>query len=122
MLSVLYMLGQIFFAITVANRPTFHKMGVASAFLVYLATYVALQIVQTVITIFAPISLELNFDGNLSASLSNKNMFGFLIESIKGATPTSFNIGLGGYVFVVIMVCVLFYVTGSMMNKKVSLR
>lgn len=121
-LSIMFLLSQIFFAITVANRPAFQNMGVGAAFLVYLATYVVLKIVDSVIAIFAPFSIELNIVGNVSASLSTKNMFGYLIDSIKGIEPSSIQIGLGGFVFEVIMACVLFYITGRMMNKKVSLR
>jgi len=122
LLSILYFLSQIFFSITVANTPAFHSMGVGAGFLVFFATYVILQIVQSVVTVFIPLSLEINLIGNVSVSLSNKNMFGFFVESIKGIEPTSITIGLGGYLFVVIMICVLFYVTGRLMNKKVSLR
>ncbi|HEY5583953.1 MAG TPA: ABC transporter permease [Ruminiclostridium sp.] len=122
LLSILYLLAQIFFSITVANRPAFYGMGAASAFLVFLATYVILQIVQSVLTIFVPFSIELNLVGNVSASLSTKNMLGSLLENINGLTPTNITIGLSGYVFVVIMICVLFYLIGRMMNRKVSLR
>ena len=121
-LSIIYLLSQIFFAITVANISAFHKIGGGAAFLVFLATYVGLQIVQTVASIFVPLSIQLNITDKISASLSTKNMLGFMLESIKGVEPTNLIIGLGGYVFVIIMVCVLFYLTGRMMNKKVSLR
>jgi len=122
LLSIIYLISQIFFSITVANRPAFNGMGAGAGFLVYLATYMILQIVQAVITIFIPLSLEINLVGKVSASLSSKNMFGYLLESIKGIEPSSVTIGLGGYLFVVIMVCVLFFLTGRMMEKKVSLR
>jgi len=122
LLSILYLLSQIFFAITVANRPAFQGIGAAASFLVFLATYVILKIVESIASIFVPFSLELNLVGKVSTSLSTKNMFGYLLESMKGIEPNSLTIGLGGYVFEVIMVCVLFYLTGRMMNRKVSLR
>ncbi|WP_242834975.1 hypothetical protein [Ruminiclostridium cellobioparum] len=49
-------------------------------------------------------------------------MFGFILETVKGSEPTGIVIGLGGYVFEIVMVCVLFYVTSRMMKNKVSLK
>jgi hypothetical protein len=122
LLSILYLLSQIFFSITVANRPALHGMGIGAGFLVFFVSYVILQILHSLATVFVPLSLEINLVGNGSVTLSNKNMFGFLLDSMKGVEPTSMTIGLGGYLFVVIMVCVLFYMTGRMMKNKVSLR
>lgn len=121
-LSVLYLLGQIYFSITVANRPVFQALGAAGAFVVFIVTYIVLQIFEAIITIFVPLSLEINLDGDFGVKLSTNNMFGYLVDSVRGIEPTTFNIGIGGYIFGLIMVCVLFYLTGRMMNKKVSLR
>lgn len=121
LISTLYLLAQIFFAITAANLPVFHKMGIASAFLVFIAINVILQIVGAIFTIFIPLSVEINLVGNISAAFTNKNMFNFMIDSINGATDNVV-IGLGGYVFVAVMVCTLFYINGRMMKNRISLK
>ncbi|ACL76265.1 ABC transporter permease [Ruminiclostridium cellulolyticum] len=122
-LSILYLMSQIYFSITLANRPQFHNMGPAGAsILLFLATNVALQIVETIITIIIPLSVNVNLSGSLDISLTTQNMVGFLVENINNQNPSSIVIGLGGYIFDIIMICVLFYLTGRMMNKKVSLR
>jgi hypothetical protein len=121
--SILYLLGQIFFAITLANRPAFHSMGgVGASILLFLATNVALQIVETILTIIVPFSLDINVTNGLNFSLSSKNMVGFMIQNVNNPNPGNIVVGLGGYLFEVIAVCALFYMTGRMMSKKVSLR
>jgi hypothetical protein len=120
-LATLYLLGQIYFAVTVANTPTLHSMGIAAAFLVFIATNIILQIVEAIFTVFIPFSIEIGFE-KINASLTSKNMFGFILETVKGSEPTGIVIGLGGYVFEIVMVCVLFYVTSRMMKNKVSLK
>ena len=122
LISLLYLLGQIFFAITVANRPTFQNFGIAASFIVFVATYVVLKIVESIASIFVPFSIEFSLVGRVNPSLSTKNMVGYVLDSIKGIEPTTIVAGLGGYVFVVIMIFVLFYLTGRMMKKNVSLR
>ncbi|MDF2988176.1 MAG: putative transporter, peremase protein [Eubacterium sp.] len=121
-LSTLYLLAQIYFAITIANRPAFHGIGVASAFLVFLATNVILQLVEAIFTIFVPFSVNINLMEEVSVSLSSKNMFGFLINSMDGSNPQNIVIGLGGYIFELFMVFILFYVTSQNMKNKVSIK
>jgi len=121
-LATLYLLGQIYFAITMANRPAFHSMGGAAAFLVFIATNIILQIAESIFTIFVPFSVEINLVEKIGISLTSQNMFGYLLESMKGTEPTTVVIGFGGYIFEIIMVCVLFYVTSRIMKNKVSLR
>ncbi len=121
-LSTVYLLSQIFFAITIANRPAFHNIGVASAFLIFLATNVILQIVEAIFTIFVPFSVEINLVGAVDFSLSSKNMLGFLINSMGGSNPQNMVIGLGGYIFEVLMVFILFYVTSLNMKNKISIK
>ncbi len=122
LISILYLLSQIFFAITVANRPVFQGLGIGGAFLVFLATYVVLKIAESIASIFVPFSLVYSLEGNPDIALTTKNMFGYLLDSINGINPTTVTLGLGGFVFVVIMICVLFFLTGRMMSKKISLK
>ncbi len=122
LLATLYFLCQIFFAITISNRSTFHNLGVAGAFLIYIVTNIILQILEAIFTIFVPLSVEINFVDKISASITSQNMFGYLLESIKGAQPTSVIIGLGGLIFEILMICTLFYITSRNMKDKVSLK
>lgn len=121
-LQLLYLLGQIYFSITMSNRPAFQGLGAASAFLVFIATYIILQIVEAVFTVFAPISLKVSMNTGVDLSISSKNMFSYLMDNFNGIAVNTLYIGLGGYIFVLVMVCTLFYMTGRMMDKKISLR
>ncbi len=122
-LAILYLMSQIYFSITLANRPRFHNIGAAGAsILLFLVTNVALRIVETILTIIIPFSLSVSLTGGFDISFTAKNMVGFLIDNVNNQNPSNMVIGLGGYTFDVIMVCVLFYITGRIMNKKVSLK
>ena len=122
LLATLYFICQIFFAITISNRSNFHNLGVAGAFLVYIVTNIVLQILEAIFTIFVPLSVEIKFVDKISTAITSKNMFGYLLETINGAQPTSVIIGLGGYIFEIVMICVLFYITTKSMKNKLSLK
>lgn len=122
-LGILYLMSQIYFSITLANRPRFHNIGaVGASILLFLATNVSLKIVETIFTIVFPISVKVSLTDGFDISLTAQNMVGYLINNINNQNPSNLVVGLGGYIFDVIMVCVLFYITGRIMNKKVSLR
>ncbi len=123
--SILYLMSQIYFSITMSNRPSFHNVGPAgAAILLFLATNVALKIVETILTIVIPFSLSVSLAGSFDISLTTQNMVGYLKDNLNNynQNPSNMVIGLGGYAFDIIMVFVLFYMTGRIMNKKVSLR
>lgn len=118
-LNIIYIIGQIFFSITLSNVAYFHKMGAASPIVIFLVLNVALKILESIFAIITPFSILI--EGN-STSLSTQNMIGFLIENIKSSNVSELVIGLGGFIFNVIATCLLFYFNGKLMNKKVSLK
>lgn len=122
-LAILYLMSQIYFSITLANSPKFHNIGAAGAsILLFFVTNIVLRIVETILTIIIPFSLSVSISGSVDISLTAHNMVGYLIDNFNNPNPSNMVIGLGGYTFDVIMVFVLFYITGRIMNKKVSLR
>ncbi len=121
-LATVYLLSQIYFSITISNISMFNNLGPASAFLVFIVTYVVMQIIESLFTIFTPFSVEINLVGNIQASLTTKNMFGYLVDSIKGSEPTNVILGLGGYTFEVVAVVILFFIISRTMKNKVSLK
>lgn len=122
-LAILYLMSQIYFSITLANSPKFHNIGAAGAsILLFFVTNIVLRIVETILTIIIPFSLSVSISGSVDISLTAHNMIGYLIDNFNNQNPSNMVIGLGGYTFDVIMVFVLFYITGHIMNKKVSLR
>lgn len=122
LLVTLYLLSQIFFSITFANRPFLHNFGIGGAFLVFIATYAVLEIVQALFTIFVPFSVVVDLVNNVNVTVANKNMFNFIVENVRGSIPTDFVIGLGGYIFVAVMTFVLLFMTIDMMKRKVSIK
>ncbi len=121
LLSTICLIVQIFFAITMSNLSAFSNLGAGAAFLIFIITNIAMQTIEAVFAIFVPFSVEINYLGNTGIVVSSKNMFGFILESIN-STPDSIVIGLGGYIFDAVAVCVLFYITGRMMKNRVSIK
>ncbi len=121
-LATLYFLAQIYFAITLSNSPLFYSMGPASAFLIFIVTNIILQIIEAIFTVFVPFSLRIDVLDKIGIELSSKNMFGFLLDSFNGVEISSFVLGLGGYLFQILMAGILFYVTTRSMKKKISIK
>jgi hypothetical protein len=118
-LSVVWFVCQVFFAITLSNLSVFHKMGVGAAILIYIVMYILLQIIGSIFAFLVPCSLMI---GSSGVSLKFINMIGYLKDSYAGKLINDVPIGLGNYIFVIIMTFVLFYINGRLMNRKVSLR
>lgn len=122
LIAIIYFISQIYFAITVGNFPCFHGMGVAGSFISFLVTYITLKIFETIFAIFVPLALTVNLEGSIETTISMQNMFNYFVDAIKGIAPNYIVIGLGGYIFDIIMIFVLTYFTGRIMNRKVSLK
>lgn len=117
--NIIYIIGQIFFSITLSNTPLFHKTSAVSAIVIFIILNVALKIIESIFTIIAPISILAN---NSGVSLSAQNMIGFMIENMNKSNVSEIVLGLGGFIFDIIAMCLLFYFNAWFMNKKVSLR
>lgn len=121
-LATVYFLAQIYFAITLSNTPLFQNMGPASAFLIFIVTNIALQVVEAIFTMFVPLSIEIDVLDKIGLELTTKNMFGFLVKSFNSVETSSFVVGLGGYLFQFLMPCILFYIISRIMKRKVSIK
>lgn len=119
LLSIVWFISQVFFAITLSNLSIFHRMGFGAAILIYIVMYFVFQIIQVIFTLLIPISIHV---GESGVSLAFDNMWSFIKSNISGAIVNEVPIGLGAYIFVFIMTCVLFYINGRLMNRKVSLK
>jgi len=117
--SVIYLVGQIYFSITLSNIPAFHNMSVVSAIVIFIVLNFALRIIDSIFAIISPISIHISAAG---ASFSTQTMLGFLLKNIGNSNMSEMVIGLGGIIFQIIAACLLYYLSGRLMNKKVSIR
>ncbi len=118
-LSIVWLICQIFFSITLSNVRPFSNMGPAGAFVIFIVAYIACSIVESIFAILAPISLTIS---DMGVKLGTSNMVSYMIDSFKGTLPSHIVVGLGGYIFVIIMASVGFYLNGRLLNRKVSIR
>ena len=119
LLSAVWLICQIFFSITLSNVKPFSNMGPAGAFVVFIVVYIASNIVQSIFSILAPISITIS---DMGVKFGTTNMVDYMIDSFKGTLTNQVVVGLGGYIFVIIMASVGFYLNGRLLNRKVSIR
>ncbi|HHW48659.1 MAG TPA: ABC transporter permease [Clostridiaceae bacterium] len=117
--SVIYLVGQIYFSITLSNIPAFHSMSAVSAIVIFIVLNFALQIIDSIFAVILPISIHISAEG---VAFSTQTMLGFLLKNIGNSNLSEMVIGLGGLIFQVIAACILYYFNGWLMNKKVSIR
>ena len=119
LLSTVWLICQIFFSITLSNVRPFSNMGAAGAFVIFIVVYIACSILNSIFAILAPISIIIS---DMGVKLGTTNMVAYMIDSFKGTLSNQVVVGLGGYIFVIIMACVGFYLNGRLLNRKVSIR
>ena len=119
LLSTAWLICQIFFSITLSNVRPFSNMGPAGAFVIFIVVYIVGSIVESVFAIIAPFSITIS---DMGVKLGTTNMVSYMIDSFKGRLPSEIVVGLGGYLFVIIVAAILFYWNGRLLNKKVSIR
>lgn len=106
------LIAEIYFAITLANTKTFQKMGMISAIFIFFAVFIVLQIIQSVLTSFVPVSLVADEYG-LAVSFT---------QSMVGGSSGSLTLGITGFVFEILAAAGLFVATAWLMNKKVNVK
>lgn len=113
LLSIVYLLSQIFLAISVGNLSRFHRMGIGAPIFTYLAIYFFTQIMTLVFMIAVPLGLTVN-GGVLQ-----------LVPESMLATITNPNrpvIGLGSIVFIILATIGFFVLTAHIMKRRTSLK
>lgn len=110
----IFFLSTVFFAISLGNVPMFHKLSFIGPILFYFAINIVMQVLN-ILSLFIPFGISVGPEG-----------FSFVFES----TISSFNnqvgsnvtIGIFSFVFEIIGIFVLFFVTKYIIDKKVSLK
>lgn len=112
-LSILYLLAQIYFSITVGNLSRFHKLGIGAPILAYMALYFVLELGTFVSMITIP--LGVTFEGT-SLKFVPQSMLVTLIN------PDQFVFGLGSIPFSILATCGMFIATARLMRRHTSLK
>lgn len=113
LLSIIYLLSQIFLAISVGNLSRFHSMGIGAPIFAYLAIYFFTQIMTLLFMIAVPLGLTVN-GGVLQ-----------LVPESMLATITNPNrpvVGLGSIIFIAVATIGFFVLTAHIMKRRTSLK
>lgn len=113
LLSIVYLLSQVFLAISIGNLSRFHQMGIAAPIFAYLAIYFFTQIMTLVFMFAVPLGLKVE---NGILLLVPESMMGILTN------PNNPVIGLGSIIFVILATVGFFALTVRILKRQTSLK
>jgi hypothetical protein len=112
-LSILYLLAQVYFAISLGNTSRLHSMGLAAPILVWLGLYLACQLGILAFMILIPLGLAVDHQ---ALRFVPQGMLRTLIH------PEEFVFGLGSILFIILATAGLLTCTNRLIRKSTSLR
>jgi hypothetical protein len=112
-LSILYLLAQIYFAISLGNTSRFHSLGVAAPVLIWLGLYLVSQLGVFTFMILVPLGLTVD---NQTLQFIPRSMLATLIN------PEDFVFGLGSILFIILATAGLLFGTNRLIQRTTSLR
>ena len=112
-LSILLLMAQVFFAISLGNHARFHSLGLAAPILFYIGIYFVTEIGILAGMILVPLGITVE---NQTLRLVGQSMLTTLLN------PDKFVFGLGSILFIILAVIGLFLGTSRLLNRHTSLR
>ncbi len=128
--SIVLLYAQMYFAITVGNLSKLHSLGIGGPILVYFGEYVALEIINTIVTLFVPLGIQLQIgaDGTMGAmKIVFKTMFSNLGSTFAEANNSAAGnsdmiIGIGQYILLPILAVGLLLLTARIISRRTSIK
>nr|WP_317413677.1 hypothetical protein [uncultured Solibaculum sp.] len=118
LVGMIVFLGQVFFAITLANTAAFQRYSIVSAVFLYLGISLVMGTIESVLTLFVPIGFQMTTEG---IRLVGSNMMGMMV-SPNSVTVSYAAVGLGGFVFQLVEIVGLFFGTSQLIKRKLCIR
>ena len=117
-------IGELYFAITLANTKTFSSNSVLFSVLFYFCTTMVAGLLEVVAMLIVPLGLRIGADG---ASFVFENMWGTLIESLRisgGGSSDLMNvtIGMGNLAMDLLLAAAFLVAARWLMTKKTSVK
>jgi len=129
LLSILLLLTEAYFAITVGNLSKLHSLGLGGPILVYFAEYIVLQIVAAISTLFIPLGISITSSGQelLGFKLVTQNMFSQISSSFNaagasGAGTDTGIIGISYYLLIPFIMIGLLCWTARIITRHTSVK
>ena len=129
LLSILLLLTEAYFAITVGNLSKLHSLGIGGPVLVYFAEYIALQIVAVVTMMFIPLGLQMTQSGDqlMEFKLVTQNMFSQISTNYNAAAAAgpgtdSGIVGIAYYILIPFIMIGLLCWTARIITRHTSVK
>lgn len=129
LLSIVMLLTEAYFAITVGNLSKLHSLGIGGPILVYFAEYISLQIVATAAIMFVPLGIRITTSGEklLGFKFVTQNMFSqisanFNAVGASGAGSDSGIIGIAYYILIPFIMIGLLLWTARIITRHTSVK
>lgn len=129
LLSIVLLLTEAYFAITVGNLSKLHSLGIGGPILVYFAEYISLQIVAAVAVLFIPLGIRFTSSGEelLGFKLVTQNMFSQISSNFgavgaSGAGYDSGIIGIAYYILIPFIMVGLLCWTARIITRHTSIK
>ena len=127
LISILMVLTEAYFAITLGNLSKLHSLGVGGPILMFFLEYIFLQIVSTVSVLFIPIGVK------ITISAAGNAVFKFVWEGMLPSLAAQFNktstavnesvvVGLGSYLLIPVLAILLLGITARIVSRHTSIR
>lgn len=128
-LSIVFLLTEAYFAITVGNLSKLHSLGIGGPVLVYFAEYIALQIVGVIAVMFIPLGMQMTqtAEGLMEFKLVTQNMYSQLSTNFNaagaaGAGTDSGLIGIAYYILIPFIMIGLLCWTARIITRHTSVK
>jgi hypothetical protein len=126
-LSIILVLMQAYFSITVGNLTKLHSLGIGGPILIFVLMYLALQVISAISTLFIPIGIEISptdqgFDAFRLVFKGTMSTLTDQMSSTYDASSAPMVIGIAYYILLPFLAATLLYVTSRLITKRTSIR
>lgn len=121
LLSICYLLAQVFFSIALGSSARFHRLGIAGPIVTFLVVNFALQLLALAFMVLVPLGVQ--FVQGTSGQLTGLHLVGEgMLRMLLQPPKTGGVIGLGSVAGMVLGSIGLFFATDRILSKQTSLR
>lgn len=125
LISIVIVLAEAYFAISIGSMSKMHSLGIGGPILVFIAEYIVLQIINTLAVLFIPLGLEMSVSGEKMTEirLVTKNMISSLAGNYFNNTSVDTGvIGIGSYILLPFILAGLLFLTAHVVSRRTSLK
>jgi len=128
-ISIVTLLAEAYFAITVGSSSRMHGLGIGGPILIFFAEYIVLQVVNTAAVLFIPLGLQImSVNGELTQfRLVSQTMFSQVMDSLNNSGTTSAGIetgivGMGSMILLPFILAAMLIITSRFIARHTNIK